>query len=214
MDRFSLIDAHVHTSLSDDSQCPMEAYWALLEDGTARGIGFADHWHPGIEAYRLQYPGYERKAFDNKAYRQKIEEGRAKGYRLYRGIELTYEKQWHEVCMQGVQAQRYDYIIASAHTFGGLWITRDYWTNLETGFAFSWMMEQYYRAVRQSLNVPEFDAIAHIGIYRRNYPSDYFLLQYAKAQIEDLEDEIALAAARSGKIIDCLLYTSDAADEL
>lgn len=57
-----------------------------------------------------------------------------------------------------------DYIIASAHTFGGLWITRDYWTNLETGFAFSWMMEQYYRAVRQSLNVPEFDAIAHIGI--------------------------------------------------
>ena len=30
MDRFSLIDAHVHTSLSDDSQCPMEAYWALL----------------------------------------------------------------------------------------------------------------------------------------------------------------------------------------
>ena len=63
-------------------------------------------------------------------------------------------------------------------------------------------MEQYYRAVRQSLNVPEFDAIAHIGIYRRNYPSDYFLLQYAKAQIEDLEDEIALAAARSGKIIE------------
>lgn len=104
--------------------------------------------------------------------------------------------------MQGVQAQRYDYIIASTHTFGGLWITRDYWTNLETGFAFSWMMEQYYRAVRQSLNVPEFDAIAHIGIYRRNYPSDYFLLQYAKAQIEDLEDEIALAAARSGKIIE------------
>ena len=127
-----MIDAHVHTSLSDDSQCPMEAYWALLEDGTARGIGFADHWHPGIEAYRLQYPGYERKAFDNEAYRQKIEEGRAKGYRLYRGIELTYEKQWHEVCMQGVQAQRYDYIIASTHTFGGLWITRDYWTNLET----------------------------------------------------------------------------------
>ena len=197
MDRFSLIDAHVHTSLSDDSQCPMEAYWALLEDGTAQGIGFADHWHPGIEAYRRQYPGYERKAFDNEAYRQQIEEGRAKGYRLYRGIELTYEKQWHEVCMQGVQAQQYDYIIASAHTFGGLWITRDYWTNLETGFAFSWMMEQYYRAVRQSLNVPEFDAIAHIGIYRRNYPSDYFLLQYAKAQIEDLEDEIALAAARS-----------------
>ena len=145
MDRFSLIDAHVHTSLSDDSQCPMEAYWALLEDGTAQGIGFADHWHPGIEAYRRQYPGYERKAFDNEAYRQQIEEGRAKGYRLYRGIELTYEKQWHEVCMQGVQAQQYDYIIASAHTFGGLWITRDYWTNLETGFAFSWMMEQYYR---------------------------------------------------------------------
>ena len=60
----------------------------------------------------------------------------------------------------------------------------------------------YYRAVRQSLCVPEFDAIAHIGIYRRNYPGDYFLLQYAKAQIEDLEDEIALAAARSGKIIE------------
>lgn len=39
MDRFSLIDAHVHTSLSDDSQCPMEAYWALLEDGHGPG-----HW--------------------------------------------------------------------------------------------------------------------------------------------------------------------------
>ena len=202
MDKFSYIDAHVHSAFSDDADCPMDAYFALLANGTARAIGFAEHWHPGIEAYRRQYPGYERLPLDNDAYRAKIEQGRARGFTLYRGVELTYEVQWHDACMRGLAAQQYDYVIGSAHTAGGLWVTCDYWKYMETGPAFSWMMEQYYRAVRQCLLVDAFDAIAHIGIYRRDFRPDHFLLQYAGAQIQDLEDEIALAAARSGKIIE------------
>ena len=46
MNPFSFIDAHVHTDLSADSQCPMEEYWAYLESGQAKAIGFAEHWHP------------------------------------------------------------------------------------------------------------------------------------------------------------------------
>lgn len=203
MNPFSFIDAHVHTALSDDSQCPMEEYWAYLESGQAKAIGFAEHWHPGIEAQFEKYPEFKRSApFDNRTYKQKIEQGRAKGYTLYRGVELTYETQWHDLCMDAIHSQDFDYVMGSAHSFGGLWITREYWMNLDTGFAFPWIMDQYYQAVRQCLLVPEFDVIAHIGIYRRNFPPNYYLLQYAKKQIEDLEDEIALAAARSGKVIE------------
>ena len=120
MNPFSFIDAHVHTALSDDSQCPMEEYWAYLESGQAKAIGFAEHWHPGIEAQFEKYPEFKRSApFDNRTYKQKIEQGRAKGYTLYRGVELTYETQWHDLCMEAIRPQNYDYVMGSAHSFGG-----------------------------------------------------------------------------------------------
>ena len=203
MGDFDYIDAHVHTAFSQsDCQRPMDDYLQMLRDGIARGFGFTDHLHPGLEEMGRTYANYHPFVFDGAAYCKAIEAARAQGLCVYKGVEGTYEKGEHALCQKRAMQDPYDYIVGSAHSYDGFWVTRTYWQNVQPGQAFLDIVNRYYDAVLDVLDVPWFDMVAHIGVYKRFLPPDHRLLVYAHETIEMREQEVARACAQSGKVIE------------
>ncbi|MBQ9988225.1 MAG: hypothetical protein IJP30_00600 [Clostridia bacterium] len=203
MERFRFIDAHVHTAFSTgDCKEPMESYLALLRNGTARGVGFADHIHPITESFKQTYPGYEPKIFDDRGYDALIHAAREEGLRVYKGIEVSYEWEYDQICRERVEQSEYDYVIGSAHSYGGLWVTRTYWQNLVPGTAFREIVQQYHAALIDTLQADWLDVVGHIGVYKRFLPDNDLLIRCAQDVIRECEDEAARACAQSGKIVE------------
>ena len=203
MNDFQYADAHVHTSYSrNDCKQPMDGYLDLLRSGKAIGFGFADHLHPPREALTQRYPSIAAYTFDGNGYTTDILAAKDEGLNVHAGIEITYDHIWDDVCTRRALDNDYDYRIASIHSMDGLWITRNYWQNVEPGTVFLDIVNRYYDAILHALEVPWADVVAHIGVYRRFLPDAHPLMVYANDLIARREDEVAKACALSDKIIE------------
>ena len=202
MARYDYIDIHVHTDYSAfDCECPMESYLKLVEDGTARGVGFADHIHPVHEQWAARY-GEDRQPFDGDGYTADIMAAKGRGLNVYQGIEVTYEKGAYDFTVKRLADNPYDYFIGSAHSFDGMWVSRDYHANMYAGKAFDWVVNGYYDAILDVVAVPAFDVVGHIGVYKRYLPAGHRLMRYGAALIAEREDQVARVCAQSGKIVE------------
>ena len=202
MARYDYIDIHVHTAYSaNDCKCPMEEYLKLLEDGTARGIGFSDHLHPVTEQWAAFF-GEAGRPFDGDGYTASVQAAKARGLNVYQGIEVTYEKGALDFTLKRMADNPYDYFIGSSHSFDGMWLSRDYYKSVQPGAAFAWIINSYYDTILDVLDVPEFDVVGHIGVYKRFLPEDSRLMRYGARLIAEREDQIAKACAESGKIVE------------
>lgn len=203
MNDFDVMDAHVHTTYSqNDCKQPMEGYLDLLRCGKAKGFGFADHLHPPSEAMSELYETMNAYRFRGNEYIAQIRAAKKEGLQVNAGIEVTYEAAWDDVCKKRALDNEYDYRIASVHSFDGFWVTRTYWQNVQPGNMIKDIVNRYYDAVLQALEVEWADVIAHIGVYRRFLPDTHQLMVCARELIDRREDEVAKAYAKSQKIVE------------
>jgi len=203
MNDFDVMDVHVHTTYSqNDCKQPMDGYLELLRSGKAKGFGFADHLHPPSEAMSEVYEAMNAYRFRGDEYIAQIGAAKEEGLQVYAGIEVTYEAIWEDVCKRRALDNEYDYRIASVHSFDGFWVTRTYWQNIQPGNMIKDIINRYYDAILQALEVDWADVIAHIGVYRRFLPDSHQLMICAQEVVNQREDEVACACARSGKIIE------------
>ncbi len=211
MNDFDHIDVHVHTSYSqNDCKQPMGDYLTLLREGKAKGFGFADHMHPPSEAMSDIYDAMNAYRFRGEDYLQEIRAAQAEGLNAYAGIEVTYESAWDDVCRSRANEYDFDYRIASPHSFDGFWVTRDYYRHVQPGAMMRDLVNRYYDAVLDALALDWADVIAHIGVYRRFLPDSHQLMICAQETIEQREDEVAKACAKSSKIIEINTSSLDA----
>ena len=197
------MDMHVHTAFSaNDCTCPMEAYLSVLERGEVWGIGFADHLHPNAEQNALTY-GTQVNFFDDAGYAAAIQAAKERGLNVHMGVELSYEKGYHGYSMECLARQEYEYVIGSAHSAGGFWVSRDYYRSLsQPGPMSEVIFHGYYDALLDVLAVDAFTAMAHIGIFKRDLPQDHPLLLANRDLIQDREQDLAKKCAQSPMLVE------------
>lgn len=207
-----MYDIHVHSTFSHDGKSRLEEYALLLDKNSVdtgffgisrnldgrklKGIGFAEHvdFLPECGGYGL---------FDYTSYKASINEFKQKGYEFYAGAEIDYSYRVEKEIAASLKEEYYDYVISSVHMINGLSVSTD--ENVESFRninMFRDILEKYYHEVGCSLKVKEFDAIGHIDIYRRYFKDDFFESSPLRSCIEEMDNELSRACAKSDKIIE------------
>ena len=106
------LDAHVHTSLSPDSNVAIDDYAAsALERGIAE-IAITDHvdFEPGAPAFA--YTTFEDR---ERIVRGAAERWGPQGVQIRFGVELTYDRSWEADIRAHLARHAYDFTIGSVH---------------------------------------------------------------------------------------------------
>ena len=106
------LDAHLHTTLSPDSDVVIDVYAAAaLERGIAE-LAITDHvdFEPGAPAF-----GYATFEDRERMVRQAAERWGPQGVAIRFGAELTYDRQWEADIRHHLERHSYDFTIGSVH---------------------------------------------------------------------------------------------------
>lgn len=157
-----MLDYHIHTSLSDDSNIP---YHVMLEQACRLGlkeIAITDHDDP--EYPDEIYPF----ALDYNSYHQMLEQAEKEFYKkiiVKKGLELGIQKIAIQQCRERANSYPYDFIIGSFHTGCGLLLdTGDFYEG-RTGLE---IHEAFYTDVFQCLTeMKDYSVVGHLNIVDR-----------------------------------------------
>lgn len=106
------LDAHLHTTLSPDSDVAIDVYAAsALERGIAE-LAITDHvdFEPGAPAF-----GYATFADRERIVRDAAERWAPLGVAIRFGVELTYDRSWEADIRDHLARHAYDFTIGSVH---------------------------------------------------------------------------------------------------
>lgn len=191
-----IFDIHVHTKFSHDGKSKMEEYCSLIDSGKVECIGFAEHVDFLPEAY-----GYG--LFDYESYVDSVRTLKDKGYRVYAGAEIDYAKRVEEEIKNSLREKPFDYTICSVHMINGLSVSTEENIHLfQDPVEFRNMMEKYYYELISSIDVPEFDVVGHIGIYKRYLTDQFIKNSPLYSWLDEMDGEVVRECVKTGKIIE------------
>lgn len=155
-------DAHVHTSNSPDADFP-ESDLALkaVDEGLA-GLGFVAHvdYNPKDYCYAWFKPDRYDRSFD-----EAVEAARGTGATLCKGIEVGEPHRFSAEVDEATGGHEYDFVIGALHWVGdSLILEKEPFLALQDPLE---LVEEYYRESVQMVESSGFEAIAHVGIFRR-----------------------------------------------
>ena len=157
-----MLDYHIHTSLSDDSETP---YYEMLDQACRLGlkeIAVTDHHDPDYTdpdyPFQLDFDKYhmmlETAIMD---YHKKIE--------VKRGLELGIQKTCLDKCTACAKAYPYDFIIGSFHMSNGATIDMPEFYEGRSGLE---IQESFYKYMLECLkDYNDYSVIGHINIVDR-----------------------------------------------
>ena len=162
------LDAHMHTTMSPDSNVPIDTYAAAaLERGIAE-IAITDHvdFEPGAPAF-----AYATFADRERIVRDAAERWGPQGVDIRFGVELTYDRSWEPDIRDHLARHAYDFTIGSVHDR----VDSQYhprrvaaWVD---GRPLSEIVAPSFDEVAAAARSGLFDAIGHIdGVKRYLYP--------------------------------------------
>jgi histidinol-phosphatase (PHP family) len=191
------LDAHMHTTMSPDSNVPIDTYAAAaLERGIAE-IAITDHvdFEPGAPAF-----GYATFADRERIVRDAAERWGPQGVDIRFGVELTYDRSWEADIRDHLARHAYDFTIGSVHDR----VDSQYhprrvaaWVD---GRSLSEIVAPSFDEVAAAARTGLFDAIGHIdGVKRYLYPH---VSPAALAAAPELYEPILLALVESGTALE------------
>ncbi len=158
-----LIDIHLHSSFSFDSEENIENYVAAAKKSGATAIGFSEHYD-----YDAYLDGAEIELADIRAYSDKIAELRSREKRvdiLY-GIEFGYSKAAESEYKRLSSAEKFDYVINSVHTLPDRGDC--YYQTAFSGLTTKQAYEIYFEKVLESLDANfDYQIVGHLGYVAR-----------------------------------------------
>ncbi len=181
---FFMIDLHLHTRLSYDSEETAENY---LEAAAANGsgvLGFSEHYD-----YDVYLEDNSHKLCNIAAEGGIISSLRRKfpDIKILKGIELGYSREAVSHYRRLLAENEFDYAICSVHTVkgrGDCWFP-EYFNGLKRDEAY----RLYFAAVLESVRADlDFQIAAHIGYVARNAP--YAERKIVYGEYSDIIDEI------------------------
>lgn len=177
-------DCHIHTSLSEDSQSPMEA---MIEQGIRLGLEVMCITEHMDKNFPGGGPGYFEA--DMEAYREKYLECREKystQMELNFGVELGLAPDLAGWQQEFVSSHPFDFVIGSSHLVGG---ADPYYPEYYEKYGEEGGYRKYFESILENLEAfSDFDTYGHLDYAVRYGPHKNRDYSYGKYQ--DLLDEI------------------------
>lgn len=106
------LDAHLHTTLSPDSDVAIDVYAAAAVERGVAELAITDHvdFEPGAPAF-----GYATFADRERIVRDAAERWGPQGVAIRFGVELTYDRSWEADIREHLARHAYDFTIGSVH---------------------------------------------------------------------------------------------------
>ena len=158
------LDAHLHTSLSPDSDVPIDAF---AEQAVERGIAeiaITDHvdFEPGTPAYDF-VPFEERE----RLVRAAAERWEARGVAIRFGVEISFDRRFEDDIRDHLRAHRYDYVIGSVHVYRRSPYAADRVAGFVAGKRLQDIVEPYFSEVEAAARSGLFDTLGHLDFVKR-----------------------------------------------
>ncbi len=190
-----MIDSHVHSKFSGDSEMPVEdACTKAIESGLS-GLVFTDHLdidYPHFSPdFNIDFELYSH-------YMNSIKEKYRKTLKVLKGIEVGIQPHTIEPSLEIVRKYDFDFVISSVHVIDGHDpYYGDYFNGKTRLKAFMRYLQQVLDCVSR---FKDYDVVGHIGYVRRYGGYDDKTLRYSDFQ--EILDLILKTIISSGKGIE------------
>lgn len=191
------LDAHLHTNLSPDSDVPIDVYaQQAVERGIAE-IAITDHvdFEPGAPAH-----GYATFAERERVVRAAAERWADRGVAIRFGVELTYDRTWHDDVRDHLARHRYDFTIGSVHDRVGSPYAPTRVASWVAGRSLREVVAPMFDEVEAAARSGLFDVIGHIDVVKR-YLHPY-VTATDLAAVPELYEPILRALVDSGTALE------------
>lgn len=186
-------DLHIHSALSFDGEAPMRS---MCEAALAKGVttvAFAEHHDADMPRHHLDIPAYlaaideARAAFPGMTILRSVEAGHARGY----GPQLR----------EAVGAIDPDFLLLSCHSVDGVdpYHAAAYHARRTRAEGQRAYLEALLTAMEE---LPDFDALAHIGYAARYAPPGEAATPLICADAPDLIDEVLRRLIDGGRALE------------
>jgi histidinol-phosphatase (PHP family) len=191
-----MFDTHVHSRFSPDGTSYIEDYVKRIDELGLEGIGFCEHLDFIPECGAFEFLDFE-------AYRAEVLKFRNAGYDLKFGAEIDFLQRVTPDITERVKKEKYDFLTCSIHTINGIAVSDksgpNNFSNIDT---FRSIIEQYYIEFKAGLAIKDFDVVAHAGVYKRYLSEEHLENHPLKSMIDELDNDIAYATAKSDKLLE------------
>ncbi len=191
------LDAHLHTSLSPDSDVDIDVYAAAATERGIAELAITDHidFEPGAPAY-----GYASFADRERVVRQAAERWAPQGVAIRFGAELTYDRSWEADIREHLAQHAYDFTIGSVHDrvnspYGPGKVQR--WVE---GRSLAEIVAPSFDEVEAAARSGLFDALGHLDVVKRYLHP--FVTKEALAGAPELYEPILRALVESGTALE------------
>jgi histidinol-phosphatase (PHP family) len=158
------LDAHLHTTLSPDSDVPIDVF---AEQAIARGIdelAITDHvdFEPNAPAYG--YTTFEQR---ERIVREAAERWGPRGVAIRFGVEITYDRSWEGEIRQHLARHAYDFTIGSVHDRVESPFAPRNVASWVAGRALAEIVAPAFDEVLAAARSGLFDALGHLDVVKR-----------------------------------------------
>lgn len=191
------VDVHLHSTFSRDGRGSMRDFCLMAQTREVEHICFTEHVEYDPKDGGMDLP------FHLSSYFQEMEFCR-ENYRdlsIYAGLEVGDPYYYGEEFKELVTGHPFDFIIAAAHMFDGLFVGDERYLKSKD---LSTIYLEYFQALERILDYPYFDVLGHFDFPKRYargekaYPRD-LLLSILKTLIDKEKGiEINTSALRKG----------------
>ncbi|RCX16846.1 histidinol-phosphatase (PHP family) [Anaerobacterium chartisolvens] len=190
-----MIDSHVHSNFSGDSEMPVEDACTKAMEAGLDGLAFTDHLD--ID-YPHQSPDFD---IDFEVYSHcmdSVKERYRKKLKVLKGIEVGIQPHTIEPSLEIVRKYDFDFVISSVHVIDG---QDPYYGDYFNGKTRQQAFMRYLQAVLHCVSsFKDYDVAGHIGYVRRYGGYDDKTLRYS--DYHEILDEILKTIISSGKGIE------------
>jgi histidinol-phosphatase (PHP family) len=158
------LDSHLHTSLSPDSDVPIDVYAAQAVERQIAEIAITDHvdFDPRAPAY-----GYASFESRERQVREASERWAEHGLQIRFGVEITYARVFEDDIRDHLARHHYDFVIGSVHIYEDSPYHRDRVASWVEGRSLAEIVAPYFADVATAARSGLFDTLGHIDFIKR-----------------------------------------------
>ncbi|MEA2070619.1 MAG: histidinol-phosphatase HisJ family protein [Asgard group archaeon] len=167
----NVIDCHVHSKISIDSDVPMKIHCQKAIEQGLKGVIFTDHWDfdPTDSGYNY---------YDYNAAKEQIDQVKETfpELKILHGVEITYQKKYQDKISSILETHEFDYVIGSVHIISldeeKIVIDLPEMENTWLIHVLKRLIEQYYLTISDLITSKLFDTVGHLDMFKRYMPPE------------------------------------------
>ncbi len=188
-----IIDSHVHSDFSTDSNVPMEEiikHHLMLGLDTVIFTDHVDYDYPDNIVFDIDFQKYTK--------HMELLRQRHRDIEILMGVEIGYQKHLNEKLNKLINSHPFDFVIASIHACGG----KEFCNNgFFDGKTQKESYREYFEAVKYMVqNYDDYDVVGHLDFIVRY--GQFVKKELKYIYFKDIIDEVLLTIIQKGKGIE------------